>query len=226
MRPYGGRLNTIMCRLLTDQRMKNVWPALRRAKVTSEAISDVLPGLARPPGLQVANLESIERLKTWDIPDRDVSLQDQACAALFAFTVIEFDFPRPIGTQDAADALAAPLFSAAKTCRWIANEAPSPSPKEKSALETAAAYIENWAAWQLKHLLDNPYVIGKRSSGDDKIRARVRALATATHRIFGSFLYGTVATVATVALQPETTLTPRTVRNWCADLARPSKTPA
>lgn len=202
-------------RLLTDPKMKAVWQELRRADVTTEKI---LSGPAFPPRLQVANLNSFERLKHWKKPDLDFSLQDQACAALFAYTVVEFSFSRSIGTRSNAKAQAAPLFSAAETCRWIANEPPYPSPEEKSALEVAAAYIENRAGWQLGVLLNSPYIVGERSSrmrGDDKIRGQVRALAAATHRIFGSFLYGTVATVATVALQKA--VTKQSVINWCSD---------
>jgi hypothetical protein len=213
--------------------MKAVWRTLKRTSVITEEIpfptsviketgEEITISLKRPvpPTTQVAALDPLERLKTWGVSDRDVSPQDQACAALFAFTVFEFSQPRSVGTRSDAEALAAPLFSAAKTCRWIANEAPSPSPEEKGALEVAAAYIEKWVGWQLNHLLNSPYTIGKKSSGtrgDDKVRARVRALATATNRIFGKSLYGTVAIITTVALEITPAIGKQSVINWCSE---------
>jgi hypothetical protein len=108
-------------RLLTDPRMKKVWPVLLRTTVTSEEIPDQLSGLALalPPRRQVANLRSFERLRTWDISDRHIPLQDQACAAFFAYAALELSRERAIGTRADAIELAAPWLKAAELCRWI-----------------------------------------------------------------------------------------------------------
>ena len=146
--------------------------------------SECAVGRAFSPGLQVANLRPLERLESWDIPDRDVSLQEQACAALFAFTVIEFSLPRAIGTQKQIDALTKRFQDAAMINRSVRAYA-------------AADLIED----QLP-LGGSPYIVNKPSGKrghDDEVRAGARALAAAMHRIFGSFKYRTVATVVMVA---------------------------
>jgi hypothetical protein len=185
-------------RLLTDGRMKTVWRELKRTPVASEEIPSVLSGPAFPPRLQVANLNSFERLKTWDIPDQGISLQEQACAAFFAYAVIELSSQRAIGTQAQFDVLAKKWLDAANLCRSIGEK-------------TAAERIEDQVRLRP---LRSPYILGRSSKGrgDDKTRTQVRALAAAAHRIFGSFLYGTVATIATVALQ--TKITKQSVINW------------
>jgi hypothetical protein len=89
-------------------------------------------------------------------------------------------------------------------------------PKLAEALTAVGAYFEEQG--RLRRQEDSPYIM-KRSSknrGNDEVRAKTRALATATHRIFGSFLYHTVATVM-VALQVNG-ITEKDMRNWCADL--------
>lgn len=205
-------------RLLTDQRMVAVWRELRRIKVRPAAISRLKP---------------YQRLRTWEISDAGVSLNEQACAALFAFSAFNFsNSPRTIGTRSQAEALAALDFDAAEVCRRLACEAPPLSP-ERRALEVAAEFIKNHTRWKLEHLLSSPYTIGDRSSRPDnndskgqklgpgarvEARGRVRALAAETHAIFGQYLYGTVATVATVALQIDPTISKQDVRNWCSDL--------
>jgi hypothetical protein len=67
---------------------------------------------------------------------------------------------------------------------------------------------------------DTPYIVGKRGSGrrgDNMNRGRVRAIASMTHKLFGSYLYDVVAKIATVALQSN--ISERSVRNWCTDLS-------
>jgi hypothetical protein len=81
---------------------------------------------------------------------------------------------------------------------------PFPSGEEARALELAAEYIENRIRWQHEHLLKSPYTVGqrtnrKRGSGNRE-RGLVRRLAVEAHRIFGSYLYGTISTVVNVAL--------------------------
>lgn len=188
-------------RLLTDPRMQAVWPELKRARVITEEIPGPLPGPAFPPSLQIANLDSLERLKTWDIPDRDVPLQDQACAAFFAFVVIELSNKRIVLTRAQVEKLAQRYLDAANICRSLGEH-------------EAAARVENQVRLSGPNILERSSV----QRGDDEIRARVRALATATKRIFGKTLYGTVATVVAVALGIEP-VTKKSIINWCKNLS-------
>jgi hypothetical protein len=202
-------------RLLTAQWMESVWPMLLRTSVTPDAI---------------ARLPDDQRMGHWDLADRGSSLQEQACFALFAFAVTEFSLARPTGTQREADARAAPYFAAADMCRAIVHQAPFPSPDEKKALELSASYIENWTDWQLNHLKNSPYTVGERSNQnrgfDNNTRARVRALAMATHAIFNKPMRRVVATITMVALGTDKEITPRSVINWCSEgvpIRRPAR---
>ena len=60
----------------------------------------------------------------------------------------------------------------------------------------------------------NPAYFFERSRDDDNARARARAVAGETHKIFGSYLCGTVAKVVSVALQ--TNVRETDVRRWCS----------
>jgi hypothetical protein len=97
---------TISRRLLTDLGMKGVWKYLQSREVNPTAL---------------AALKSWQRLENWDIPiqgplrqdQKDVSLQDRACAAFFAYAVVEFSNHREIWTRQEAQRYAEPWFSAA-----------------------------------------------------------------------------------------------------------------
>jgi len=212
--PLGG---AIAKRLLTDDRMKNVWPELLRANVASESVPATWPLGA--VSQQVANLNSFERLETWDIPaekiedddtDRDVArrnvaLAERRCAAFFAYAVIELSCQRTIRTQKQVDELTEHFRNAPAICRSVGADA-------------AADLIEKLTP----HLGGSPYTVKKPSGKrghDDEVRARTRALANAMRRIFGSFNYGTVATVAKVALDVNG-IGEQDVRNWCKGLPR------
>jgi hypothetical protein len=99
-------------------------------------------------------------------------------------------------------------------------EAPE-HPLENVELVTALTLVgkEFERITQESESLKRSKVIIERSSkdrGDDKARVSVRVLATETHKLFGKYLCGTLAKVATVALQ--TDVTEKSVRNWCADI--------
>ena len=67
----------------------------------------------------------------------------------------------------------------------------------------------------------SPYIIGGRGSGvrgDNEIRGRARSLAMATRRLFGSYLYQSLATVVTVGLDLKKSPTKDNIADWCADL--------
>ena len=197
-------------RLLTDARMKKVWRYLRRR--------DVSPVLD--------HLNSYERLSHWEI-DGDFSAQDQGCAALFAFAVIEFSGSRNIWTRTQAAKWAEEFDSASQLCAWIKDD-PMFEPEVRQAASVMAAALPKHGQLLKEQgrpvdlgQNDAPYILSRSSGerGDDEVRAKVRVLATATRRIYGSPLYRTVATIATVAL-PDHGIGEESVRNWCADLLR------
>jgi hypothetical protein len=214
--PFGREIAE---RLLTDPRMRTVWPQLLKDhNSTVESVRDVPSLTGLEPRLRATNLELLERLSDWDIPDHGIPPAEQRCAAFFAFTVIELSLARTAAIQTQADNLAGPCLDAAALCRSALQDDPAMivHPKLAEALTAVGAYFEEQG--RLRRQEDSPYIM-KRSSknrGNDEVRAKTRALATATHRIFGSFLYHTVATVM-VALQVNG-ITEKDMRNWCADL--------
>jgi len=138
---------------------------------------------------------------------------------VFARAEIELSIPQFARSRSAAGALVEPLFSAAGQCRQIMRKPAYSSSENASALAAAAGYLEKQARWRLETLKNSSYTVGERSTGgrgDDDTRAKVRALAAGTHRIFGKFLYGTFALIATVALQIE--VDKSDVSNLCSDL--------
>jgi hypothetical protein len=88
------------------------------------------------------------------------------------------------------------------------------------ALAKAAAALKAIAADIERRAKGHPLVLERRrpDKDDDETRAIVRSIAVVTKSIFGNFLYGTVATVACVALKLETDLDAAKVRDWCEGL--------
>jgi hypothetical protein len=196
-------------RLLTDPRMDAVWRGLLRKKKYA------------PDRDNIENLPEGLRLGHWGLAEYRLSHPQRACVALFADTVKEFSLDRPAGTIDDADERAAPYFAAAEVCRKVLDQPPYPPSEMKQALEMAAAYIEELTTWQLKHLKDSPYTMGKRSnersdgayrSFSDIERGRVRHLLNATITIYGRPLPAIVAEIASVALNKEVPL--KSVLYW------------
>jgi hypothetical protein len=180
--------------------MKLKWKYLRGRKVRP----DVLAGF-----------ENRQRLETYDIRIKDVSPQDRACAAFFVYTVGELVNQRDIWTRQRAGQSAEPYLSAAKLCRREMHEPlPMVNAELATALSMTAQYLEDQAGLRQQ----NPYIVERSSKarGDDKVRALVRLLAAQAFTLWGSFLYGVIATVASIAF--ERTVSPRNVRNWCEGL--------
>jgi hypothetical protein len=208
--PVGAAISE---RLLTDSRMKPVWPHLQRRKVAAATI-DALSPLLRMETWEICRFPASDTL------DEGLSSQDRACAAFYAAIVLELANCRAIATRAQADEFAKPWISAAELCWSVMRHEPRPAidPELAKALSIVGEYLEDQG--RLREQRNSPYIVERSSKerGDDKIRARVRALATAAHAIFGQFSYGTVATVATVALQINPAITPQSVRNWCRGL--------
>jgi len=78
--------------------------------------------------------------------------------------------------------------------------------KAAGQLQSIAAALAN---------IHSPHIVA-RDFGKADERGYVRSLAEIARRLFGSPLYGTIATVANVALQPKSPITPKQVINWCS----------
>lgn len=95
---------------------------------------------------------------------------------------------------------------------------PGRDPELARALKVAGQYLEEYCQYIIASSKQvNPYILERSSrerGGDNTTRARVRALAVGVHAIFGAFLYGTLATVGSVALQ--TDIDAKSVKNWCS----------
>jgi hypothetical protein len=84
--------------------------------------------------------------------------------------------------------------------------------KLAAALVLVANHFESWAHWASQ--FESPRLVKKRTKADEN-RTYVRDLGELTQREFGHTLYGTVATVASIALDRK--INSRQVRNWCAE---------
>jgi hypothetical protein len=202
-------------RLLADNRMETVWRELRK----------------RAPKDLDSKLTEDERddlhllMESADLLERDVLGPDKACVAFFMSIawIVWNPSRRHVWTKAQADEQASQLENAANSCRWVAGE--PMFAKHRDAAAEMATFFENRAV-SLKNRgylanLDpqiKPYLLNRSSGsrGDDKIRGYTRAIAVVVRRIFGSFSYGTVATVATVALEED--VDQKSVENWCKDL--------
>ncbi|HEV7910056.1 MAG TPA: hypothetical protein VGP28_03005 [Methylocella sp.] len=176
------------------------------------------------------SVESFQQLRSWgiskyDLPPPDLlppdfSLQDHACAALFAFAAWELNSKRNVITRTKIEGSVKQYTDAANLCRSTTHYdyLHSANPNLDAALSIVSWYFQDQA--RKIGQMAGPHVI-KRSSktrGDDETRIHVRALATETHRLFGSFLYGTVATVVTVGLEIKPAISAKSVENWCSGL--------
>ena len=171
-------------------------------------------------------------METWSAPTDGVSLADRARAAFFLATASIFAVRnRAVKLKDIAEEVERWRIGAA-LCREAIHSREWGAAMDRAlvdALSASAAYLEELAKFIETATRDSPYVIGRGSRnrapggsedkpGDDAIRGQVRALAKATEEIFGSFLYGTVATAASIATGAS--ITQKSVENWCGDLPR------
>jgi hypothetical protein len=195
-------------RLLTDSGMETVWHTLRQIEV--KALPEDLPD----------NL----RVRNWIEPSlltRDASLNDEACVAFFADVVIHVRIANKARSRREIDALTRRFSDAAEMAR-IARLDPflCPPKADTHALETAEAILAQIAADIERRAQGHPLVLGRRrmDKEGDETRVIVRTIATRTKTLFGNVLYGTVATVANIALKLEKDLDAAKVRDWSDDL--------
>ena len=155
-------------------------------------------------------------------------MKDQACAAFFVTATVELYLPRVVATRSQINQGTdpaihpAPWRTAAEVCRWIeANEPTAKIPQFGNALSVIKEWLEAGASLRERH--NDPYVLERATgmSERDELRGRVRGLAVQTRKIYGSFRYGTVASVASIAFErPPDAITAESVRDWCADLCQ------
>jgi hypothetical protein len=211
-------------RLLCDDRMKGVWRELRkRAPCDRDEV-----GRRLKPHEQIL-------MKYLGLLNEDVSPADQACAAFIISVTRTIWNPSGtlVWTKAVAKEDAARWEDAATLCRWIASE--PMFPQQHVAAKQMADFLQTHAdslkdperacLANLDPQQIEPFRLDRSSRlrGDDKIRGYTRAIAADAHRIFGSYLYGTVATVVSVALQTE--VTRKDVGNWSRLLIVPISTP-
>jgi hypothetical protein len=214
--------NEISFNLLADERMKRAWELLPHEAVTGEAI---------------AALPAYQRLRTWGIPDDNVSLADQGFAAVFAFAAIKFDDPinTPTAWPKAQEIKLAEQFeSVAKLCQWVARDPMFHHDRELTAAAAVMAagfkrfgtnltetgriidFGQDDRAYRLKGV-SSPGTHGFGSYAN-KIRGQVKQLLIELHRIYGTFPRTPTATIATVAFGGRWTIPEKDVENWRKEL--------
>jgi hypothetical protein len=174
------------------------------------------PGDVKPP----RDLEIVRRLATdpkmrhvWNTLTKhrrasDDDLKDFIMCA-FVEAVADGDLTM---TRHELDARVKRLSDAAELCRQVAPGWGHSNPKLRSSALVMADCFEKFA--RIERGLLSPWAVEKRIR-NDKARAYVRLLGAKAKELFGSTLRGTVATVASVALDQK--ISEQDVRNWCAN---------
>jgi hypothetical protein len=201
VRPTG-----IAERLTSHRKMMGVWRTLQRTPARPEASSE---------------WGAIYKHFRAEMPD-DIggSLQDKACAVFYFHALVNFSGLRPgvVMTRSQFNRGREVWFELAEICR---SEADTVAVDDlAAALTRVGHHFEQLGQMLIMPASGAPYVIERssRDRGDDEARVQLRWLAIITHKLFGQYLYGTLATVATVALQ--STVTEKSARNWCATLQK------
>jgi hypothetical protein len=207
---YGGE-HTIGRPLCTDSRMGQVWETLMMEARNRE--------LANPKEFKdrLDSLRDIYRIETWHAPTGGVSLADQACASFFLATSIIFGVGNHAVTESRIQKELKRLRDGAALCREALHSPhrAASDPELAAALAASAAYFEEWAKVLSNANMNSPYLVERATGDRDDTRVQVRHVATVTREIFGSFMYGTVATTASVA--KGSSITWKNVENWCND---------
>jgi len=194
-------------RLLLNNEMKSVWDELKKHAVDKLEYED-----------------DSEKLDTWEIDDRHVSLQDRAYAAFYIRIVTRFCLGFPARTQADADLLAKPWLDAAELCRREQRNGlfPRGYPAGSGELEKALTIVEKHFEYQGRmrkgEIGNNIYIVNRSGKlrTDDNIRVGCRLIGRITQSIFGMSLVGTVTKIAEIIYQTE--LNPRNVRNWVEEV--------
>ena len=213
---YEGN-HYIAQRLCAESSMGEVWKTLGMEGRNRE--------LAGPKKFKdrLDSLLGVYRMETWGAATDQISLADQACASFFLAASIIFgvgnhavkesDVQKELKRyQDAVTLCSESLCSPHRATN---------DPDLAAALSASAAYFQEWIKIISNANMNSPYLVERATQGHNDVRAQVRHVATVTREIFGSFMYGTVATTASVA--KGLLITTKSVENWCNhDLTLPS----
>lgn len=191
--PFDG--GPVKQRLLTDDRMRTVWQALKHTSVTRERID---------------GLRGWQRLSTYEATS-DMRPADLACAAFFAAAVVELGSKRPIVTRVQLEKQTARWRDAANLCTEIIDAEPIEEPALKTAFNLVAYYMKTTADEIERR--DRPPILEKHTN-NDRLRAKVRGLARETKAIYGVFRYERVAETVNVGLALQDEIDAQHVRNW------------
>ena len=200
---FGGE-NCVGRRLIEDPNMGQVWQTL------------MLEGRGRNPEDFEDRLNSLHRdyrmetwVETWAV--RKCDLAERGCASFFLATAIIFSRKNSAVTKSKLDAELNRWQFGAVLCREALDMARCDQ-KIAHALETSAAYFEEWAKELSTANMNSPYLVKRASRARDHIRGLVRDVAVVAKKIYGSSMYGTVATAASAAACSDISL--ETVEDW------------
>ncbi len=203
----------IATRLTSDPRMEPIWGWLKRRAQDNGGELEA----------RLAALPERWLLEHWGLSEDHAPLPDQACAAFMACAVITLGVANKAVTRAGIEAQAKEWRRAASLCQaaLALPGRPQFDPELAASLSASGEYLEEYAQYieasaplNFSHYL--PRSSDKSGGGGDDLRAQARAIAVGARAIFGSFLYGIVATTTSVALQ--TDVREKSVRDWCADL--------
>lgn len=176
----------------------------------------------------LASVDSLYRLNTWGVSDFNLTPQDRACVAVFAFTAIEFNQPRAVWTQKDIDFWQKKFADAATLCSWISNDPMFQSETDfvEAASITARGFEKHARLLKEKGIIvdfadeRSPYRFPKSSGNrnDDEARGKVGKLAMMVKEIYGLYLCETLANLAQSALDSRAP-NAKTVEKWCSALA-------
>ncbi|MCJ2068159.1 hypothetical protein MKK75_04925 [Methylobacterium sp. J-030] len=202
-------------RLLTDRRLDDVWPSLRKLSVHRQHFDTSIPYYFRSYGRlsadrlgnltfgdPLAQLGLPEPLKAtmlsipggyswleYDLDTAELTVFDHLAAALFCEIVTEFAQNPPHGTQSSVNSWAQQCFDAAELC-GIYKEGDI-TIQHKPDLQAALAMVHDYLRQKgeerlMKH---NPRIVQRSSGkrGDDKIRGTARKITTLVQDYFGPF---------------------------------------
>jgi hypothetical protein len=227
-------------RLLSDARMASVWRELGRRVaqlVRTEPKPEPCAGAAYATAIEarLARLDPYRRLDAWELsPVTSTAEQgagwataDSACAAIFAFAVVEFSSKRSATTSTEVENAKGKWEAAAALLQTFAKSAPMRPAIgfEKMALQRSADFIREQIQL-LEQRGDSPYVVGAQKTDlrteargqRAEVKGQVRALVRDIEQLLGTSMRGTAATIANVALDiPDGSgqvITAKDIENW------------
>jgi hypothetical protein len=235
--------STIATRLLTNERMKNIWLTLSRIPTGPEQATD---NEAR----KQAN-EDFERMESWQTPEhwglklegptfdrfqtpadwglmvspvegglqiRNISPQERACVAIFCFAVVELSSKRPVWTNTRIADFKEGWKAAEKLCHLILLETAMFDENfvvaAKGMLDGLEKYKPLLAKGGLLSGQYNPAYFIPNDSANGDVRVKARALIKEMKRLYGTTNRGSIATICNVGLNLSPEITVDNIADW------------